>query len=68
MTIIAMLSWSLTVKCPMCGTAANLEQPPYNDDPLITTAIFNNDWQKLHGYEIECGHCQHEFKIDEVEY
>ncbi len=49
MTIIAMLSWSLTAKCPMCGTAANLEQPPYNDDPLITTAIFNPKLTGLSG-------------------
>lgn len=67
-TITASLSWSLDVDCPACEEIIELAESPYSDDQHIVVAIFNNKWDSLKGYEVTCKYCQHEFKIDEVEY
>lgn len=62
----AQLAWSLFIKCPSCGKLFDLVN--YDDDNKISRAIFNNKWDELKGHEVSCPHCDHDFKVDEVEY
>lgn len=67
-TITASLSWSLDVDCPSCEKILDLSDSPYADDQDIVVAIFSNKWDVLKGYKVTCKFCNHEFKIDEIEY
>ena len=63
---IAYLDWSVDVECPACKEEFDLTD--HDDDRVVASAIFNNNWDALKGYEAICEHCQHEFKIESVEY
>lgn len=62
----AYLEWSLHVECPNCEETFDLVDQDH--ESRIANRIFNNAWDKLEGYEVECPHCQHEFQIEKVEY
>jgi len=62
----AYVDWSLEIECPKCKEEFNLAN--MDDDGKYATAIFNNTWKKLHGEEVKCIYCNHEFLIDGVEY
>lgn len=64
----ALLNWSLNIDCPNCDTSNDLASGDHDSENSIAKKIFNNDWDKLKGFEITCEHCKHEFTIDEVEY
>ena len=59
----AYLDWSLEVECPSCCQEFDLV-----DDIEVSEAIFNNQWNRLRGYEVVCPHCEYPFKLDKVEY
>jgi len=63
---IAYLDWSVDVECPECKEVFDIS---YNDDDrIVASAIFNNNWEVLKDREVTCEYCEHEFKIDSVEY
>ena len=64
----ALLDWSLHVDCPKCNESNDLARANHDTENDIAQAIFNNDWDKLNEWEVECEHCGHEFKIERVEY
>lgn len=63
---IPVLRASLTVSCPECGKAFDL----FNlDDPEgIVTMIFQNRWDEIPGFEIDCPECPATIQLDEVEW
>lgn len=65
---IANLNWSLYVHCPKCDEANDLAEPQHDTEASIARYIFNNAWDTLRGWEVECEHCGHEFIIEKVEY
>jgi DNA-directed RNA polymerase subunit RPC12/RpoP len=65
---IANLYWHLYVDCPKCGDSNDLADYEHDAENEIAGCIFNNEWQKLQGWEVTCAHCQHEFEIEKVEY
>jgi hypothetical protein len=62
----ARLTCHLWIDCPNCDDTIDLldEDPDY----VISNALFNNKWDDLKGYEVNCGCCDHDFVIDEIEY
>ena len=64
----AQLEWSLYVECPNCKESNDLAGPEHDAEHYISGFIFNNKWDKLQGWEVTCEHCQHEFKLNKVEY
>ena len=64
----AQLEWSLMCTCPKCEEDIDLASGDHDADNLISTAIFNNNWDALRGLEVECQECGHEFKLEKVEY
>lgn len=62
----AYLSWSLDIECPACKEEFDLTTN--DEDRIVARAIFHNVWEELEGYEAVCINCQHEFKIEKVEY
>ena len=63
---IAYLDWSVDVECPACKEEFNIAKD--DDDHVVSSAIFHNNWELLKDYEVTCTGCQHEFKIDSVEW
>ena len=64
---IARLNYDLYVRCPACGIEFDLIEN--NDvDSRISIPLFNNQWGDLGGLEVVCDRCNHEFKIEKVEY
>lgn len=69
MKAVAFLDWSLEVECPKCKLDIDLVQyEADHGENDIANRIFNNRWDDLIGYDIECPHCRHDFKIEKVEY
>lgn len=64
----ARLSWNLFIDCPHCGETMDLADSDYDCEGYISRPIFNNEWDKLSGHIVACGHCEKEFEIDAVEY
>lgn len=65
----AFLDWSLDTECPHCGREVDLvKYDSDHGDSSIAKMIFTNRWDALADWEIECQHCQKEFKLDGVEY
>lgn len=64
----ANLDWSLHVDCPKCGETNDLSSGEHDAEYSIARHIFNNDWDKLSGWEVKCQHCAHEFAIEKVEH
>jgi hypothetical protein len=64
----ALLHWSLDVDCPKCAQSNDLATGGHDAEYNIARPIFNNEWDKLKGWEVICQHCGHEFEIDGVEY
>lgn len=64
----ANLEWSLHVTCPNCEESNDLSDQTHDAENNIARHIFNNDWDKLNGWEVTCEHCGHDFTIEEVEY
>ncbi len=64
----AQLDWSLYVYCPKCSEANDLASAEHDVDHDIARHIFSNDWHKLEGLEVTCGHCGHEFALECVVY
>jgi ribosomal protein S27E len=62
----ANLSWSMDVECPKCDNYFDLVDN--DDDGVVATAIFSNNWDALKEFEVTCPECGHEFEIDGVEY
>lgn len=65
---VATLNWSLRVNCPKCKEKVDLVAFDNDNDYLVATAIFSNQWDDLVGYEVTCPHCEHEFELTKVEY
>ena len=65
---VASLDWSLHVSCPKCNHENNIAKSEHDTESRIAHYIFSNDWDKLNGWEVQCEQCQHEFKIEKVEY
>jgi len=63
---IAYLDWSVDVECPKCKECFDISYD--DDDRVVASAIFNNNWDALKDHEVICEHCKHEFKIEGVEY
>ena len=63
---IAYLDWSLGIECPNCTVENNLADN--DDDQIVSSAIFHHNWDALKGFEVTCKFCNHEFKLDGVEY
>ena len=61
----AQLSWSLWIECPHCSHDFDLAD--YDEEGQWSTPIFNNEWDKLSGEEVECPECTKVFQIEEVE-
>ena len=68
MAIIAQLIYSVLVKCPLCKQETDLIDNDNDDDGKISRHIFNNNWDQLKGTDVVCGNCEHEFKLDGMEY
>jgi hypothetical protein len=68
MSQIAILDWSLHVDCPKCDKSNDLARARHDPENRIAAAIFQNKWDTLQGWEVECEHCCHEFTIEKVEY
>lgn len=66
--VIASLHWNLTVYCPACKVINDLNTSEHDSENHIASKIFNNQWDKLQGHEVECEHCFHAFTISKVEY
>jgi hypothetical protein len=64
----AQLDWSLYVTCPKCDESNDLSEPQHDTEHDISGHIFNNRWERLKDWEVTCEHCNHEFKIEKVEY
>lgn len=64
----ALLTWSLYVDCPKCRYTNDLAQPHHDSEDIIAKHVFENNWNRLHGWEVKCENCGHDFKIKEVEY
>lgn len=64
----ARLEWSLYVSCPKCELSNDLAGPGHDGEYDVSRHVFNNNWDKLKGWEVTCEHCGHEFTIDKVEY
>jgi hypothetical protein len=64
----AQLEWSLRLTCPNCEEDIDLADGDHDAENRISCAIFNNKWDDLRGYEIECQKCGHEFELESVEY
>ena len=64
---LARLSWSLWVDCPECDDET-INLSDVDTDDAIAKAIFNNKWDALIGYEVECPYCGKTFAIEKVEY
>lgn len=62
----ACVEWSLEIKCPYCNTEFDLSDD--DSDGVYANAIFNNNWDSLHGNGVSCIECGREFAIDSVEY
>lgn len=65
---IAYLDWSLDVKCQNCKEDIDLVLYDSENDYGISKRIFNNAWDQLQGWRIECPHCANEFSIEKVVY
>lgn len=63
--MVAIINVNAWVDCPKCGESIDLTE---DDDGSFLGPLFNNEWQKLKGFEVYCEECGNEFKIDEVEY
>jgi hypothetical protein len=61
----AQLDWQLDVQCPKCEEYIDLTKN--DDDCIVSSAIFNNNWDALKGFDVTCK-CGHEFQLDGVEY
>lgn len=61
---IGIISWSLDVECPKCKE--DFDAVEQDDDYVIATMIFNNNWDSASGCELTCPHCKHEFQIGGV--
>ena len=69
MMAIAFLDWQLEVECPHCKQEVDLVQYEADiGDNSISGRIFNNQWDDLKGWMIECPHCHNDFLLDSVEY
>ena len=64
----AQLEWSLYVSCPQCDESNDLADPAHDGENSIARHVFNNEWDRLRGWEVTCEHCGHEFTIEKVEY
>lgn len=64
----ALLDWGLYVDCPKCSRSNNLASSLHDGEYTIARHIFHNDWDKLRNWEVTCEGCEHEFKIERVEY
>ncbi len=62
----ARLYWSLYVDCPKCGETFDLAD--HDDEYTCAKAVFTNQWDLLKGREVTCPKCDHEFKLEKVEY
>ena len=60
----AIVSWSLDVECPYCGSDIDLTDQ--DDDGCFSKPIFNNQWDELVGVEVHCCDCSRDFTISEV--
>lgn len=65
---VANLNWHLFVVCPHCDKTIDLVDSDYNCEGDISVPIFNNKWEDLEEFEVECEHCKQTFEISEVEY
>jgi ribosomal protein S27E len=65
---IAYVDWSLHVDCPACGESNDLAHPEHDTENDIARHIFSNNWERLKGWEVTCGSCNHEFTLDSIEY
>lgn len=63
---IAHLFFSLDIKCPNCHHEFDALDQDY--DNYVSTHLFNNEWDKIKGYNLTCTICKHEFEITKVEY
>ena len=68
LTPTARLEWSLYVDCPKCSESNDLADSQHDTEYAIARHVFNNEWDKLQGWEVTCEHCGHEFTIKKVEY
>lgn len=64
----ARLDWSLRVDCPHCNERFDVVDFDSENDNVIATKIFNNQWDDVAGCEVTCPKCEHEFAIGKVEY
>ena len=64
---IATLSYAVNIECPKCNRGFDLIDNN-NDDGVITVPLFNNRWGDVKGVSVTCDHCDHEFKLDGMEY
>lgn len=62
----ARLNWTLYIDCPACDAMVDLVDQ--DDNQIFATAIFNNKWGSAKGEEVFCDECNHEFKVDDIEY
>lgn len=62
----ARLYWSLYVDCPKCGETFDLAD--HDDEYTCAKAVFTNQWDLLKGREVTCPKCDHEFKLEKVDY
>jgi len=63
----AFLSYKVIIKCPYCDNEFDLIDY-HNDDSEISKPIFNNKWEELKDFEVECDHCEKDFLIEKLEY
>lgn len=64
----AFLDWGLRVECPKCNLVNDLSNSLHDGEHSIARYIFSNAWDKLRDWEVTCEGCEHEFKIERVEY
>lgn len=58
------LNASLSVDCPHCGN--DFDVFDQDDGGNIMNPIFNNEWKKLEGAEVECPICTTVFELGEI--
>lgn len=63
----AYLQYTVDIECPHCEMVFDLVEHN-DDDGVISTPIFNNEWDDLKGLEVVCDHCSKEFILEKVEY
>lgn len=64
----ASLSWNLFIECPHCREDVDLSDEPHDEDGRFSTPLFNNEWEKIEGLEVDCPKCKNTFTVSSVEY